>query len=99
MRVTTGDDRCRLFLDFFSTIWNFSIFPKKVIGPDASENVLGRPRWSGGASWASEGGPGGLLGGPGGVVGVSGGRLGRVLGTLGAILERHLRQSDFGSFF
>ena len=29
------------FFDFFSTISNFSIFPKKVIGPDASENVLG----------------------------------------------------------
>ena len=88
-----------LFFDFFSTISNFSIFPKKVIGPDASENVLGRPRGSGGASWASEGGPGGLLEGPGGVLGVSGGRLGSVLGALGATLERPSRQSDFGSFF
>ena len=36
------------FFDFFSTISNFSIFPKKVIGPDASENVLGRPEAPGG---------------------------------------------------
>ena len=44
------------FFDCFSTISNFSIFPKKVIGPDASENILGRPGGSGG-------GPGGVLGG------------------------------------
>ena len=98
--MTTVDDRCRLFFfDFFSTISNFSIFPKKVIGPDDAAKVLGRPRGSGRASWASGRGPGGLLGGPGALRGGSGGRLGRVLGALGAILERPLRQSDFGSIF
>ena len=81
--------------DIFSTISTFSIFPKKLTGPDVSENILGRPagseRASGGvreASW-------GVLGLSGG----SGGHLGRVLGALGAILERPLRQSDFGSIF
>jgi hypothetical protein len=87
------------FFDFFSTISNFSIFPKKVIGPDASENVLDRPGGSGGPSWGIRGGPGGLLGGPGALRGGSGGRLGGVLGALGAILDRPLRQSIFGSFF
>ena len=43
MRVTTVDDRCRLFFDLFSTISNFAIFPKKVTGPDASENVFPKP--------------------------------------------------------
>ena len=79
MRVTTVDDRCRLFFYFFSTISNFSIFPNKVVAPDVSEKVLGRPRGSGCASWASGGGPGGLFGSPGGV-----------RGTLWARLERHL---------
>ena len=46
--MTTADDRCGLFVfDFFSTSSNLLIFPKKVIGPDASENVLGRPGGSG----------------------------------------------------
>ena len=74
--------------DMFSTISTFSIFPKKLIGPDASENILGRPAGSERAS-------GGVRGGSG----RPGGRLGRVLGALGAILERPWRQSDFGSFF
>ena len=81
--------------DFFSTIWIFLIFPKKVIGPDDSEKVLGRPRGSGRASWAS----GGVQEASWGVLGGSGGRLGSVLGALGATLERPSRQSDFGSFF
>ena len=38
LRVTTVDDRCRLFFRLFSTSSTFSIFPKKVIGPDVSEN-------------------------------------------------------------
>ena len=65
----------------------------------ASENILDRPGGSGRPSWGIRGGPGGLLGGPGALRGGSGGRLGRVLGALGAILERPLRQSDFGSIF
>ena len=73
---------------FFSTISNFSIFPKKVIGPDDSEKVLGRPRGSGRASWGIGGeGPGGLLGGPGGVRGASWERLGRSWGDLGATFK------------
>ena len=87
------------FFYFFSTISNFLIFPKKVIGPDASENVWGRPWGPGGLLGASGRGPGGLLGGPGTLRGGSWGRLGSVLGALGATLERPSRQSDFGSFF
>ena len=33
--------------DFFSTSSAVSIFPKKVIGPDVLENILGRPGGSG----------------------------------------------------
>ena len=71
------------FFDFFSTISNFSIFPKKVIGPDASENVLGRPGGSGELLGASGGGPGGLLGGPGALRGGPGGVLGGSWALLG----------------
>ena len=94
MRVTTVDDRGRLFFDLFSTISNYSIFPKKVIGPDASENVLGRPGGSGellGASGGGSGrGPGGLLGGPGALRGTPG----SVLGGSWALLGRSW--SDLG---
>jgi len=41
MRVTTVDDRCRLFLDVFLTISTFSNFPKKGAGPGASEKPFG----------------------------------------------------------
>ena len=71
-------------------VFDFSFdisFPKKVIGPDDSEKVLDRPRGSGRASWASGGGPGGLLGGPGGVRGASWERLGRSWGDLGATFK------------
>ena len=71
------------FFDFFSTISNFSIFPKKVIGPDASENVLGRPGGSGERLGASGGDPGGLLGGPGALRGTPGGVLGGSWALLG----------------
>jgi hypothetical protein len=78
----------------FSTISNFSIFPKKVIGPDASENVLGRPGGSGELLGASGGGPGGVREASWGVLGHSGGLrgaswegLGRSWGDLGATLE------------
>ena len=50
----------------FSTISNFSIFPKKAIGPDASENVLGRPEGFRELLGASGGGPGGFRERPGG---------------------------------
>ena len=98
--MTTVDDRCRLFFfDFFSTISNFLIFPKKIIGPDASEKVLGRPRRSGRASWGIRGGSRRPLGRSWGSPGRSGGHLGRVLGGLGAILERLFEQFNFGSIF
>jgi hypothetical protein len=78
----------------FSTISNFSIFPKKVIGPDASENVLGRPGGSGELLGASGGGPGGVREASWGVLGHSGRLrgaswegLGRSWGDLGATLE------------
>ena len=88
-------------------------FPKKVLGSEASESFLGRPKGFGRASGGVRGSPGGVLGVPGGFgghlgsvlgdpwgcPGGSGGQLGRVLGALEAILERLLRQSDFGSIF
>ena len=58
-----GRPMSTFFFDMFSTISKFSIFPKKVIGPDASENVLGRPGGSGELLGASGGGRGGVLGG------------------------------------
>ena len=55
LRVTTVDDRCRpLFFDMFSTISNFSIFPKRAAEPRASEKPFGGIRVPGaflGASW------------------------------------------------
>ena len=89
MRVPTVASRCRLFFNFFSTISNFLIFPKKVIGPDASENVLGR-------LW----GPGGLLGASGGVQEASWGVLGLSGGVLGASWEGLGRSwGDLGAAF
>ena len=73
------------FFYFFSTISNFSIFPKKAAGPGASEKPFG----------PSRGVREGILGAPGG----SGAHLGAALGRLGAILERLFEQSDFGSIF
>ena len=99
MRVPTVASRCRLFFNFFSTISNFLIFPKKVIGPDASENILDRPGGVREGLLVHPGGSRRPLGGSWDSPGGSWGRLGRVLGALGAILERPLRQSDFGSFF
>ena len=83
------------FFDMFSTISTFLIFLKKVVGPEASESILGRPWGFGRASWGifgpSEGVRQGILGPPEG----SGGHLGRVLGGLGAILERLFEQFSF----
>ena len=62
---------------------NFFNFPKKCLGPGASEKPFG----------PSRGGRDGILGAPGRF----GGHLGVVLGGLGAILERLFEQSDFGS--
>ena len=97
--MTTVDDRCRLFFRHVFDDFEFLDFPKKVIGPDASEKHFGS---SGGVRegiWGRPGGSGRRLGGSWGSPGGSGGRLGRVLGALGAILERPLRQSDVGSIF
>ena len=76
-----------IFFDFFSTSSNFLIFPKKVTGPDASENI-----------WIVRGGPGGLLEASGGVqeaswgvLGLSGGGPGGVLGGSWALLGRSWR--------
>ena len=43
--------------DLFSTISNFSNFPKKVIGPEASEKHFG---WSEGVQEGIQGRPGGI---------------------------------------
>ena len=83
MRVTTVDDRCRLFFRHFFDDFEFFDFSKKVIGPDASENVLDRPGGSVRASWGIRGGPGGLLGGPGALRGGPGGVLGGSWALLG----------------
>ena len=73
------------FFGMFSTISTFSIFPKKVIGPDASENVLGRPGGFGELLGASGGGPGGLLKGPGALRETPGGVLGGSWDVLAAL--------------
>ena len=92
------DDRCRLFL-YFLNDFEFSIFPKKVIGPDASESVLGRPWCFGRASWGifgpSEGVRQGILGPPEG----SGGHLGRSWAVLGRSWSDILSSSIFDRFF
>ena len=85
MRETTADDRCGLFVfDFFSTSSIFLIFPKKVIGPDASEKHL----------WSFERVREGIWGRPGGVLGGSWAVLGRSLGDL---FEQSDLGSIFGS--
>ena len=79
------------FFDIFSTISNFLIFPKKVIGPDASEKhfgscegvregIWGRPGGVREASWE-------ILGLSGGVRGASWEGLGRSWGDLGATFK------------
>jgi len=76
------------FFDMFSTISSFSIFPKKIIGPDASEKhfrlsegvwegIWGHPGEVREASWE-------VLGLSGGVRGASWEGLGRSWGDLGA---------------
>ena len=86
--MTTVDDRCRLF---FSTCFRrfrlLRFFRKRLLGQMLRKSILGCPRESGRASWASGGGPGGLLGGPGGVRGASWERLGRSWGDLGATFK------------
>ena len=94
-----GRPMSTFFFDMFSTSSASSSFPKKVIGPDASEKVLGRPRRSGRASWGIRGGSRRPLGRSWGSPEWSGGRLGRVLGGLRAILERLVEQFNFGSIF
>ena len=82
--MTTAD----FFFDTFSTISKFSIFPKKVVGRDASEKHFG----SSGGFWEGFlGHPGGVqeaswevLGLSGGVRGASWEGLGRSWGDLGA---------------
>ena len=76
------------FFYFFDELEVFVFFRKKrkVIGPDASENVLGRFRRSGRASWGIRGGiqeaSSEILGLSGGVRGASWGGLGRSWGDL-----------------
>ena len=80
-----SDDRCTKSSFGKKTGLIFSNFPKKCLGPGASEKPFG----------PSRGVREGILGAPGG----SGGHLGAVLGGLGAILERLFEQSDFKSIF
>ena len=75
------------FFDSFSTISNFSIFPKNVIGRDASEKHFGSSGGVRGRIWERSGGSGRRVGASWGCPGESGGRLGKVLGGLRAILE------------
>ena len=98
--MTTVDDRCRLFFfDMFSTISKFLIFPKNVIGPDASEKHF---RSSGGVREGIWGCPGGVreaswrvLGLSGGVRGASWEGLGRSWGDLGATFKAVRFRIDF----
>ena len=98
--MTTVDDRCRLFFfDMFSTSSKFLIFPKNVIGPDASEKHF---RSSGGVREGIWGCPGGVreaswrvLGLSGGVRGASWEGLGRSWGDLGATFQAVRFRIDF----
>ena len=82
-----------------STISNFSIYPKKVIGPDASEKHF---RSSGGGREGIWGRPGGVREASWEVLGVSGGfrgasweGLGRSWGVLGATFKAVRFRIDF----
>ena len=82
-----------------STISNFSIYPKKVIGPDASEKHF---RSSGGGREGIWGRPGGVreascevLGVSGGVRGASWEGLGRSWGDLGATFKAVRFRNEF----
>ena len=88
----------RKFWVVFSTSF-FLIFPKKFMGPDASDNVLGHPEAPGGHLGTCLGRPGVsgrtfwcLLGGPEGILGGSWAVLGRSWSDLGGspILDRFL---------
>ena len=94
-----GRPMSTFFFDMFSTSSASSSFPKKVIGPDASEKVLGRPRGSGRPSWAFGGGPGGLLGDPGALRGGPGGILGGSWAVLGRSWSDFLSSSISDRFF
>ena len=87
-----SDDRCTKSSFGKKTGLIFSKFPKKCLGPGASEKPFGPSR---GVRRV----PGRLLGGFWEGLGGSGGHLGAVLGCLGAILERLFEQSDFGAIF
>ncbi len=76
------------FFDFFSTISNFSIFPKKCIGPGASEKPFGPSGGVREASW-------GVLGVSGWVRGASWEGLGRSWGDLGATFKAVRFRIDF----
>ena len=87
------------FFDMFSTISTFSIFPKKVIGPDASEKHF---RLSGGVREGILGHPGGVreaswevLGLSGRLRGASWEGLGRSWGDLGATFKAVRFRIDF----
>ena len=73
--------------DFHSTSSNFSIFPKKALGPDASEKPFGL---SGGVRGGSWGGLGGSWEG----LGTTWLHLGRPLGILGPFQD--LRRATAG---
>ena len=87
------------FFDSFSTISNFSNFPKNVIGPEASEKHFGS---SGGVQEGIWGRPGGVWEASWGVLGLSGGvreasweGLGHSWGDLGATFKAVRFRIDF----
>ena len=50
------NDPCRPFFQLFLTTSIFSIFPKKALGPDASEKPFGLSGGVRGGSWGGLGG-------------------------------------------
>ena len=66
-----SDDRCTKSSFGKKTEFIFSNFPKKRLGPGASEKPSGLSKAVRGASWELPGGPGGILGGSWAVLGRS----------------------------
>ena len=93
------DEHCRLSFRHLSTISNLSMFPKNVMGSEASEKHFGS---SGGVRGGIWGCPGGVweaswevLGLSGGVRGASWEGLGRSWSDLGAIFKAVRFRIDF----
>ena len=93
MRVTTVDDRCRLFISTcFRRVRLFQIFRKRLLGQMLRKSI---GRASGGVRGGSGRRLGGSWGSPGGSGGASWEGLGRSWGVLGATFKAVRFRIDF----